>query len=146
MIVSRVFSLWGVETPKLGKNKEPYTVLGKHRLLLHIDTLTSDQSSSQNSRNCNLGQNLLRHITKIPTFCTHPDKNAYCRKFKDCFPPPLLQCCLQYHKKCTIELLSRNNIASGVGRGSNLFLLDTMVTAREIENCIEMSQQFCPGL
>ena len=47
----KVFSLWGVETPKLGKNKEPYTVLGKHRLLLHIDTLTSGQSSSQNSRN-----------------------------------------------------------------------------------------------
>ena len=31
-------------------------------------------------------------------------------------------------------------------RGSNLFLLDTMVTACEIENYIEMSQQFCPGL
>ena len=24
--------------------------------------------------------NLLRHITKIPIFCTHPDKNAYCHK------------------------------------------------------------------
>ena len=43
----------------------------------------------------NLGQNLLRHITKIPIFYTHPDKNAYCRKLKDCFPLPLLQCCLQ---------------------------------------------------
>ena len=35
----------------------------------------------------NLGQNLLRHFTKIPIFATHPDKNAYCRKSKDCFPP-----------------------------------------------------------
>ena len=45
--------------------------------------------------NYNLGQNLLRHITKILIFCTHPDKNAYCCKLKDCFPPPLLQCCFQ---------------------------------------------------
>ena len=43
-------------------------------------------------------------------------------------------------------MLSRNNIAPGVGRGANLYLLDTMVPWREIENCIEMSQQFCPGL
>ena len=43
----------------------------------------------------NLGQNLLRHITKIPIFFTHPDKNAYRRKLKDRFPPPLLQCCLR---------------------------------------------------
>ena len=35
----------------------------------------------------NLGQNLLRHFTKIPIFATHPDKNAHCRKLKDCFPP-----------------------------------------------------------
>ena len=95
---------------------------------------------------CNLGQNLLRHIARIPIFCTHPDKNAYCRKLKDRFPPHLFQCCLWQHKKYTLELLSRNNIAPGVGRGANLFLLDTMVPWREIENCIEMSQQFCPGL
>ena len=43
----------------------------------------------------NLGQNLLRHITRKPIFCTHPEKNAYCRKLKDCFPPSLLQCCLR---------------------------------------------------
>ena len=98
--------------------------------------------------NCgyNLGQNLLRHIAGIPILCTHPDKNAYRRKLKDRFPPPLSQCCLRQHKKYTLELLSRNNIALGVGRGANLFLLDTMVPWREIENCIEMSQQFCPGL
>ena len=79
-------------------------------------------------------------------FCTHPDKNAYCRRLKDRVTPPLLQCCLRQHKKYTLELLSRKNIAPGVGRGANLFLLDTMVPWREIENCIEMSQQFCPGL
>ena len=45
-----------------------------------------------------------------------------------------------------LELFSRNNIAPGVGRGASLFLLDTMVAWRDIENCIEMSQQFCPGL
>ena len=28
----------------------------------------------------------------------------------------------------------------------SLFLLDTMVAWRDSENCIEMSQQFCPGL
>ena len=27
-----------------------------------------------------------------------------------------------------------------------MFLLDTMIPWREIENYIEMSQQFCPGL
>ena len=43
----------------------------------------------------NLGQNMLRHITKIPIFCTYPDKNAYSRKLKERFPPPLLQCCLR---------------------------------------------------
>ena len=32
------------------------------------------------------------------------------------------------------------------GEGANLFLLDTMVAWHEIENCIEMSQQFCLGL
>ena len=94
----------------------------------------------------NLGQNLLRHIARIPIFSTHPDKNSYCCNLKDRFPPPLLQCCLRQHKKYTLELLSRNNIAPEVGRGANLFLLDTMVPWREIENCIEMSQQFCPGL
>ena len=72
----------------------------------------------------NLGQNLLRHITKTPIFFTHPDKNAYRSKLKDRFPPPLLQCCLGKHKKCTLELLGQNNIAPGVGRGANLFLLD----------------------
>ena len=30
--------------------------------------------------------------------------------------------------------------------GVSLFLLDTMVAWHDIENCIEMSQQFCPGL
>ena len=45
-----------------------------------------------------------------------------------------------------LELLSRNNIAPGLGRGTNLFLLDTMITSCKVENCIEMSQQFCPGL
>ena len=30
--------------------------------------------------------NLLGHITRIPIFCTHPDKNAYCRKLR-LFPP-----------------------------------------------------------
>ena len=35
---------------------------------------------------------------------------------------------------------------SGVGRGANLFLLDTMIPWHEIENYIEMSQQFCPRL
>ena len=79
-------------------------------------------------------------------FCTHPDKNAYCCRLKDPVPPPLLQCCLRQHKKYMLELLSRNNITPGVGRGANLFLLYTMVPWREIENCIEMSQQFCPGL
>ena len=34
----------------------------------------------------NLGQNLLRHIIRIPIFCTHPDKNACCRKLR-LFPP-----------------------------------------------------------
>ena len=33
-----------------------------------------------------------------------------------------------------------------MGRGANLFLLDTKIAWREIENCIEMSQEFCPGL
>ena len=45
-----------------------------------------------------------------------------------------------------LELLNRNNIAPGIGRGASLFLLDTMVTWRDIENFIEMSQRFCPGL
>ena len=32
------------------------------------------------------------------------------------------------------------------GEGVNLFLLsDTMVAWREIENCIEMPEHFCPG-
>ena len=43
----------------------------------------------------NLGQNLLRHIARIPIFCTHPDRKAYCRRLKNCFPLPLLQCCLR---------------------------------------------------
>ena len=33
-----------------------------------------------------------------------------------------------------------------VGRGASLFLLDTMVAWRNINYCIEMSQQFCLGL
>ena len=37
-------------------------------------------------------------------------------------------------------------IAPGVGIGASLFLLDTMVASSDIEICIEMSQQFCPGL
>ena len=45
-----------------------------------------------------------------------------------------------------LELLSRNNIAPGVGREASLFLLDTMVAWCDIESCIEMSQRFCPGL
>ena len=45
-----------------------------------------------------------------------------------------------------LELLSCNNIAPGVGRGASLFLLDMMVVWCDIENCIEMPQQFCPGL
>ena len=34
-------------------------------------------------------------------FCTYRDKNAFSRKLKDRFSPPLLQCCL----RCTLELL-----------------------------------------
>ena len=34
-----------------------------------------------------LGETLLRHISKIPIFSTHPDKNAYCRKLKGEFVP-----------------------------------------------------------
>ena len=34
----------------------------------------------------------------------------------------------------------------GGGGGANLFLLDTMIAWREIENCIEMPQRFCPGM
>ena len=45
-----------------------------------------------------------------------------------------------------LELLSRNNIPPGEGRGASLFLLDTMVAWCDIENCIEMSQRSCPGL
>ena len=41
-----------------------------------------------------------------------------------------------------LELLGQNNIAQGVARGANLFRLDTIVTWHEIENYIEMSQQF----
>ena len=32
------------------------------------------------------------------------------------------------------------------GGEANLFLLDTKVAWREIENCIEMPQHFCPGM
>ena len=32
------------------------------------------------------------------------------------------------------------------GGGANLFPLNTMVAWREIENCIEMPQHFCPGM
>ena len=72
-------------------------------------------------------------------------------KLKDRFPPPLLQWCLPLQKKCTPGPLSQNNIAPGVEIGeeegeANLFLLDTMIAWREIENCIEMPQHFCRGM
>ena len=38
---------------------------------------------------------MLRPFKTIPIFATHPGKNAYYRKLKDCFPPPPLQCCLR---------------------------------------------------
>ena len=41
----------------------------------------------------NLRQNLLRQICKNTYFCTYRDKNAFSRKLKDRFSPPLLQCC-----------------------------------------------------
>ena len=53
------------------------------------------QTESKQTRTYNLGQNLLRHITKILIFCTYPAKNAYSRKLKDLSPPSLLQCCLR---------------------------------------------------
>ena len=45
------------------------------------------QTESKQTKTYNLGQNLLRHITKILIFCTYRDKNVHSRKLKDFFPP-----------------------------------------------------------
>ena len=43
------------------------------------------RTDSKQTKTYNLRQNLLRHITKLPSFCTYPDKNAY--KIERPFPP-----------------------------------------------------------
>ena len=109
---------------------------------MDVTSITKTLTESKQTKTYSLGQKLLRHITKIPIFALKHDKNAFSRKLKDRFSPPLMECCL----RCTLGLLSQNNIAPRVERGANLFLLDTMAAWREIENCIEMPQHFCPGL
>ena len=59
--------------------------------MVFMPNITTNHAITYTNYACyNPGQNLLRHITKIPIFCTRPDKNAYRRKLKDRFPPPLL--------------------------------------------------------
>ena len=84
--------------------KKPYIVY-MCIVQIHEMNITSINKIKQ-GRIYNLGQNLLRHITKIPIFALKHDKNAFSRKLKDRFSPPLLQCCF----RCTLGLLSQNNI------------------------------------
>ena len=57
-----------------------------HELNMTSISKTRTESKQTKTYNCNLGQHLLRHITKIPIFCTYPDKNPNSRKLKDSFP------------------------------------------------------------
>ena len=60
---------------------------------MDIASINKTRTESKQTKTYNFGQNLLRRITKIPIFCTYRDKNAFSRKLKDRFPPPVLLCC-----------------------------------------------------
>ena len=77
-------------------NKDPGICVGKAIYRLHVyrrSPRDETRTDSKQTKTYKLGQNLLRHITRIPIF--YPDKNAYSRKLKDRLPLPLLQCCLR---------------------------------------------------
>ena len=95
------YFLWRLpcqDSVKVKWSKDPGICFGKAMCRLHVyrrNPWDETRTDSKQTKTYNLGQNLLRHITKIPIFCTYPDKNAYSRKLKDRFPPHLLQCCLR---------------------------------------------------
>ena len=68
-----------------------------------------------------------------------PRQKCLLSPIKRLFSPSPIAMLFAVTQEMHVKLLSQNNIAPGVGRWANLFLLDTMVAWREIENCIEMS-------
>ena len=85
---------------------------------------------------------------KIPIFCTYPDKNAYRHKFEDRFPPPLLQCCLRLQKKCTLGLLSQNNITPGVDRVGGRWICSfwtRWLHGTKLKTALKCLHTFIPG-
>lgn len=74
---------------------------------------------------------------------TRPGKNAW--KTVSSFPYSNVVCG-NTRNICTRELLAQNNFEQRVGRGRTLFLLEGIVSWREIEKYMEMFQQLYPGL
>ena len=94
----------------------------------------------------NVGQNLLRHITRRPIFLHSPWQKCLLSQIKRLFPPsPIAMLFVVTQEMHAWAAKPKQHCTRG-GEGANLFFLDTMVPWRKIENCIEMSQQFCRGL
>ena len=74
------------------------------------------RTESKQTKTYNLGQNLAKLVETHykNTYFLHSSLQS---QIKRPFTPPLLQCCLQLQKKCTLGLLSQNNITPGVERG-----------------------------
>ena len=86
------YFLWRLpcqDSVKVKWSKDPGICFGKAIYRLHLyrrNPWDETRTDSKQTKTYNLGQNLLRHITKIPIFCTYPGKNDYSRKLKDRFP------------------------------------------------------------
>ena len=83
----------------------------------------------------NPGQNLSRHITKIPTFLHSSWQKYLPLQIKRPFPPSPI----------AMLFTVTQEMHMGWG-GVTLFCFDKMVEWHKIERYMETSQQFCPGL
>ena len=81
------------------------------------------------------------------TYFLHlPWQKCLLSHIKSLFPPSPIAMLFAVTQEMHALAAEPKQHCTRVGEGAYLFLLDTMVTSREIENCTEMSQQFCPGL
>ena len=93
----------------------------------------------------NLGQNLLRHITKVLIFALTLTKNAYSRKLKRPFPPSSVAMLFTTTEEMHTWAVKPKQHCTMGGEGDEFVLFDTMVAWREMKTSLKCLNT-CPGL
>ena len=94
----------------------------------------------------NLGQKLLKPITKYLFFALVLTKKLTVAKWKIVPPPSPIPILFVVTPEMHAWAFRPNNFEKGLDGGATLFPLEMIVVLREITKHMEMSNEFCPGL